>query len=103
MAEVLNGLITITNSEHRTCIVDGKKALFHRWHEFCQVVEAGIAIGSHPAGQIKYTLGTVEFMDGTIHEVAPHKIQFVDNLVEETWYGTTAAEAMKAEGNAENG
>ncbi len=98
MAELFNGLITISNSEHRTCIVDGKKALFHRWHEFCQVVEAGIAIGSHPAGQIKYTLGTVEFEDGTIQEVAPHKIQFTDNLVNKTW-----AEEATTEGNAENG
>lgn len=98
MAELLKGLITITNSEHRTCIVDGKKALFHRWHEYCGVVAASPMIGGAPAGQIRYTLGTVEFEDGTIKEVAPHKIQFTDDLVNRTW-----AEEATTEGNVENG
>lgn len=98
MAEKFNRLITISNSEHRTCIVDGKKALFHRWHEFCDVVAASPMIGGAPAGQIKYTLGTVEFEDGKIKEVAPHNIQFTDNLVNKTWN-----EEATTEGNAENG
>lgn len=85
MASLIDGLISFSNSEYRPCIVNGKKAVFHRWHEFCNVVEAGIAIGSHPAGQIKYTLGTVEFEDGTIEEVAPHKIKFADFKVDEVW------------------
>lgn len=85
MASIMEGLISISNSEYRPCIVDGKKAVFHRWHEFCNVVEASPLIGGAPAGQIKYTLGTVEFEDGTIKEVAPHNIKFADFKVDEVW------------------
>ena len=88
MASMLEGLVTFSNSEYRPCVVNNKKAVFHRWHEFCNVVEAGIAVGSHPAGQIKYTLGTVEYEDGTIEEVAPHKIQFCDDKVYQVWKET---------------
>lgn len=79
----LDGLITFNSSEYRLCEVEGKKALFYRWHEFCNVVEASPVVGGAPAGQIKYTLGTVEFEDGHIEEVAPHKIVFKDNMVKE--------------------
>ena len=81
----LDGLVTFTQSEYRLCTVDGRKALFHRWHEFCNVVEASPMIGGAPAGQIKYTLGTVEYEDGTIEEVAPHRIVFSDRRVVEEW------------------
>lgn len=82
----LDGLVTFSNSEYRPCVVHGyKKAIFHRWHEFCKVVEASPLIGGAPAGQIKYTLGTVELEDGTITEVAPQEIKFIDNKVNEVW------------------
>lgn len=51
MATLMEGLITINSSEYRPCVVDGKKAVFHRWHEFCNIVEPGLAIGSHPGGK----------------------------------------------------
>ena len=93
MAELLKGVITLSNSEHRTCFVNEKKALFHRWQEYCNVVSASPMIGGAPAGQIKYTLGTVEFEDGTIEEVAPHKIKFADNLVNRVWTEEATTEA----------
>lgn len=92
MASLLDGLISFSNSEYRPCIVHGKKAVFHRWHEFCNVVEASPLIGGAPAGQIKYTLGTVEFEDGTIAEVNPREIKFVDFKVEEIWQTTATKE-----------
>ena len=85
MAEFLKSPITVSNSEYRKCMVDGERALFHRWHEFCDVVDASPMIGGHPGGQIKYTLGTVEYEDGTIEEVAPHKIKFCDDRIKEVW------------------
>lgn len=39
--------------------------------------------GGHPAGQISETFGTVEYDDGTIHEVEPTQIRFVDNAMSE--------------------
>lgn len=35
-------------------------------------------IGGAPAGQIKYTLGIVEYTDGTVWEVTPSSIKFCD-------------------------
>ena len=84
----LDGIVTFSTSEYRPCLVDGKKAVFHRWHEFCNVVGAEAHIGGAPSGQIKYTLGTVEFEDGTVKEVAPHKIKFGDREVERIWQRT---------------
>jgi len=90
---LINDLITISNSEYRMCTVNGKKALFHRWHEFCNVVEASPMIGGAPAGQVKYTLGTVEFEDGSIEEVAPHRIKFVDGRVNKEWSENASQES----------
>lgn len=71
--------IVIKTSEYRPCIVNGKKALFHRWTELSNVVSESCLRGGNLAGQIKYTLGIVEFEDGTVEEVAPYLIKFLDH------------------------
>lgn len=35
-------------------------------------------IGGHPGGQIAYTMGIVEYMDGTVDRVYPEYIRFLD-------------------------
>lgn len=75
--------ITITSNEYRPCLVGNKKALFHRWNEFNKPVPGGITPIDPPPGQIKYTLGLVEYSDGQVEEVAPHKIKFIDNKMQE--------------------
>ena len=40
-------------------------------------------IGGHPGGQISGTFAIVEYEDGTIHEVEPTQIRFVDNAMSE--------------------
>ena len=55
-----------------------RKALFHKWDEIKQVIDASPMIGGHPGGQIAYTLGIVEFMDGTVGQVSPGYIKFLD-------------------------
>ena len=55
-----------------------KEALFHRWDEEKQVVGESAMIGGHPAGQIAYMLGIVEYMDGTVKRVSPEYIKFLD-------------------------
>lgn len=39
--------------------------------------------GGHPAGQASSTFAIVEFEDGTVHEVEPWNIRFIDNLTAE--------------------
>lgn len=62
----------------RKCIVkcesDNKHAYFPKWNEFANVVDASPLVGGHPGGQIKRTFALVEYEDGTVEEVVPHKI-----------------------------
>lgn len=51
------------------------KALFHCWNYRL--------IGGHPGGQVSGTFAIVEYEDGTIHEVEPTQIRFVDNAMSE--------------------
>lgn len=62
----------------RPCTVNGRKATFHTWEHKAWVVAPGISIGSHPGGQIAITFGIVEYEDGTVHEVYPSEIIFID-------------------------
>ena len=55
------------------------KALFHCWNYRSELYDASPMIGGHPGGQISGTFAIVEFEDGTIHEVEPTQIRFVDN------------------------
>ena len=55
-----------------------RKALFHKWEKIKQVIDASPMIGGHPGGQIAYTVGIVEFMDGTVGQVHPGYIKFMD-------------------------
>lgn len=79
--------ITICTSEYRPCIVDEKKALFHRWEDFKNVIGESMMRGGHGAGQIAYTLGIVEFEDGKIKRVGPENIKFCDNKIADYSFG----------------
>ena len=59
------------------------KALFHCWNHKSELVGESPCYGVHPAGQISQTFGIVECEDGTINEVYPTQIQFVDNAMRE--------------------
>lgn len=41
------------------------------------------AWGGHSAGQVSSTFAIVEFEDGTVHEIEPCNIRFVDNAMRE--------------------
>ena len=75
----LDGTLTITNSEYRPCVVDEKRAMFHRWEQRADVVDASPLRGGHPGGQYWITLGIVEYEDRTVDEVLPYKIRFLDS------------------------
>ena len=70
-------------NELRPCYVNKKKgickALFHTWEHYSTVIDAGLMVGSHPAGQISVLYGIVEYEDGTIDRVDPSMIHFCDS------------------------
>lgn len=59
------------------------KALFHCWNHRSELVGESCLRGGHSAGQVSDTFAIVEYEDGTVHEVEPENIQFVDNAMSE--------------------
>lgn len=94
----LDGKITI-GIDYRPCIVmetnlkralkenkpaqKNYKALFHCWSHRSEIVGESCLRGGHPAGQVSSTFAIVEFEDGTVHEVEPWNIRFIDRLTDE--------------------
>lgn len=69
----------------RPCMVDGQRAVFHRWETWANVVNGGLLIGSHPGGQISYVVGIIEYENGNVTRVSPNTIQFCDGLATQIW------------------
>lgn len=63
--------------ERRLCKVKNELGYFHCWEHYSEPVPARLAIGSSPAGFVRYVSGIVEFEDGVRH-VDPTEIKFCD-------------------------
>lgn len=59
------------------------KALFRCWSHRSDVVGESYLRGGHSAGQVSSTFAIVEYEDGTVHEIEPWNIRFIDNLMKE--------------------
>lgn len=68
--------VAITTSDYRPCIVDGFKAIFHRWAEKSWVVPPSPLVGGHSGGTVRGVFAIVEMEDGTVREVEPTQIKF---------------------------
>lgn len=73
----LESRITL-ETEKRPCIAKGRAALFHRWIERSEVVEPSPLLGGHNGGVVTWTAALVEYEDGTVGEVLPQNIKFLD-------------------------
>lgn len=62
----------------RPCIVNGEKALFHRWSDKAEVIPPSPMIGGHPGGQLAQTVAIIEYDDGSVHEAYPSEVRFLD-------------------------
>ena len=62
----------------RACYVGDKKAMFHGWFPFSEIVAPSLMVGGHNGGVLNYVLGLVEYVNGTIDLVDPKRIQFAD-------------------------
>lgn len=67
----------------RPCLVNDKKALFHCWHEYSNVIDPSPLIGGHSGGQLKILFGIIEDETGQIYKVNPTEIRFIDNKIQE--------------------
>lgn len=67
-----------------------RKALFHFWSEHHQYYgnSGGYGVYMQPSHIIK-TMAIVEYEDGTVHEVLPQEIRFIDGKVKEYDFKTT--------------
>lgn len=66
----------------RPCITNLGNGLFHRWVDRAEVATPSVLRGGHNGGQLWEVFGLVELEDGTVVEVLPNNIKFVDNLCE---------------------
>lgn len=64
----------------RPCLVDGKRALWHEWTTRQEIVPPSIMAGGHGGGQISATFALVEYEDGTVAEVYPSCVRFLDTV-----------------------
>jgi len=72
-----NNEITITQ-RLRPCFADGKKALFHKWSDYSEIVPPSMVRGGHGGGVLNFTLGIVELEDGSVCGIPMQKIKFAD-------------------------
>ena len=73
----LGGTITV-QVEMRPCLVEGKPALWHRWTSRCEIVPPSPLQGGHLGGNIAACFALVEYEDGTVQEVYPNRVRFLD-------------------------
>lgn len=79
----MNNEIVIKTIDYRPCLVNDKKALFHKWIEYAYPVPPSLIMPNDRGGQKTDTLAIVEYENGTVEVVEPNCITFADNLIEE--------------------
>jgi len=79
-------------NELRPCIVNGnKKALFHMWEQYSDIIAPSPMVGGHGGGVLNYVMGIIETEDGQVIKVHPHTIRFIDNKIREYVFDNEAA------------
>lgn len=66
--------------QYRPCLINGRKALFHKWEHKSIVIPPSPLRGGHSGGVEAYDLAIVEYEDGTVGEVIPSSIQFTQEV-----------------------
>lgn len=62
----------------RLCMANGKKAIFHRWDQVSELVAPSPMRGGHSGGIIRYSVGIVEYEDGSVASVPEKCVVFLD-------------------------
>ena len=72
--------------ELRPCFVNHKKALFHKWSNNSELLLPSPMEGGHGGGISTWTLGIVEFEDGSVGRCSPGDIKFADNAINQYFF-----------------
>lgn len=75
------GDITVHYAEYRPCIVDGRRALFHRWADSARPARPYEQKNDDNSRhyQLWNVQAIVEFEDGTVCRRWPYEIRFLDS------------------------
>ena len=77
----------IIRPELRPCKVrfrgEIKKALFHKWMAYGEIVQPSLLMDGHKGGQLQCGMAIIEFEDGVVTTVYPWEIKFLDNAFSE--------------------
>ena len=68
----------IPEDYRRPCYFKGRRAMFHRWTDYKNVVPPSPLAGGHCGGNISVLYGLIETEDGKCKLVAPENIKFAD-------------------------
>lgn len=88
--------------ELRPCIItnskgEEKRALFHRWEQYTDVITPSLMIGGHPGGQIAEVYGIVEDENGNVIRCKAMNIRFIDNKHRDYCFKEIGNELEKAD------
>lgn len=73
----------IIETELRPCMVGDKKALFHTWNHYSEIVPPSPMVGGHSGGVLSDTYAIVEFEDGSVEKYRAHEVRFLDGKIKE--------------------
>lgn len=77
----------------------GRKAVFHRWSQFSNIIPPSPMTGGHGGGVVSGTRAIIETANGIVLEVQPMEIQFADpGYISEVW-NNQRIRPMKKEGD----
>lgn len=64
--------------ESRPCYYKGRKAVFHKWSQYSNIIPPSPMVGGHGGGVVSGTMAIIETCNGVVLEVYPMEIQFAD-------------------------
>ena len=84
--------LPVPRDQLRPCYTgDGRRALFHRWADIAEPLEASPFVGGPTAGQFWRVYGVVEFEDGTVCCLPLEQIKFFDSAEKMRCYAWNSA------------
>lgn len=81
----------IIETELRPCMVGDKKALFHTWNHYSEIVPPSVMVGGHSGGVVSDTYAIVEYEDGSVSRCEVGEVRFLDCKIKEYCFAESEA------------